>query len=96
MRADGVLEHAGISLKEGRRVILGSGEDPSAEAFAKARLIDSVAPEAFAVRADAWRRMGGVDEILGDLAIDDFCARIIADGGSILYDPNFTILLRQS
>jgi GT2 family glycosyltransferase len=55
-----------------------------------------VSPEAFAVRADAWRRIGGMDESLGDLALDEFCARVIANGGCILYDPNFSILLSNS
>jgi hypothetical protein len=96
MRADGVLEHAGISVKNGRRTILGLGEDSSAEAFSQARSIDGVSPEAFAVRADAWRRIGGMDESLGDLALDEFCARVIANGGCILYDPNFSILLSNS
>lgn len=95
IRPDGVLEHAGILVTEGRRVILGLGDDPSAPVFGQPRSIDGVAPEAFAVRVDAWQKIGGMDESLGDVALDEFCARVIAGGGGILYDPNFTILLNE-
>jgi len=95
--ADGVLAHAGSLQSNGRTSILGLGEDPAGEAFAAPRLIDGVAQAAFAVRAQTWREVGGLNENFDnlELALEAFCAQAAAQGGAILYHPDFSFILND-
>jgi len=95
--ANGVLVHAGSLKADGRKVVLGFGEDPADDAFSQPRPIDGVAREAFAVRAGNWREAGGLNESFDDLtaALDDFCGQVAANGGGILYHPDFSFVLND-
>jgi hypothetical protein len=94
---DGVLAHAGSKQVNGRKTVLGFGHNPAEDAFSLPRPIDGVAPDAFAVRAQAWRDIGGLDEGLDGLekALDEFCARAAAHGGRILFNPAFSFVLND-
>jgi hypothetical protein len=94
VRSDGVLESAGIMLENRRSSAIGVGADPSATEFSQSRRIGAVDGAAFAVRRETWRRNRGLDESLKsmDLALIDFCVR---SGGAIVYEPQFTVVLRR-
>jgi hypothetical protein len=94
LRADGVLENAGITLENRCASAIGAGADPSAAEFSKPRRIDAVDGTAFAVRRDAWLRHRGLDESLKsvDAALIDFCVR---SAGAIAYEPQFAVVLRR-
>jgi hypothetical protein len=94
IRPDGVLENAGIALKNRRASMIGLGANPANGEFSHSRPIDAVAGDAFAVRRDAWQRLHGLDESQTsiDAALVDFCVR--ADGG-IVFEPQFTLVLRR-
>lgn len=94
IRSDGVLESAGIELKNRRASVIGLGADPANGEFSQSRPIDAVAGDAFAVRRGAWQRLQGLDESQTsmDAALVDFCVR--ADGG-IVFEPQFTLVLRR-
>jgi hypothetical protein len=89
--ADGVLEHAGVTLAAGEPVPNGRRRDPGAEAFAFAAPVEAVAATAFAVRRDEWLRLHGLDESYTSpgAALADFCLRLRDGGGTVLCEPGF-------
>jgi hypothetical protein len=95
--ADGVLAHAGSLQVNGHKSPLGFGEDPAEEAYSVRRAIDGVSHEAFAVRAQTWRDIGGLDEDFDTLepALDEFCARAAAHGAGIVFEPDFSFVLND-
>ena len=94
IRADGVLDNAGVTLENQRPAPIGPGADPSIDEFSRPRRIDAVDGNAYAVRRDAWLRNRGLDESLEsmDVAVTDFCVR---SGGGIVYEPQFAVVLRR-
>ncbi len=97
LRADGVLENAGVMLINGHSEAIGLGSDPSSEAFLHPRRIDAVTSAAFAVRREAWQRGQGLNERQAGVesALVDFCVRTSAADGKILYEPDFEVVLRR-
>lgn len=97
LRADGVLENAGMALTSGRSEAIGPGADPSSEPFLHRRRIDAVTSAAFAVRRVAWQRGSGLDESRAGVesALADFCVRTSAADGKIVYEPDFEVVLRR-
>jgi GT2 family glycosyltransferase len=97
LRDDGVLWNAGVTLTNDRSELIGLGADPSSDAFAHRKSIDAVTGEAFAVRREAWQRIGGLSETDDSLepALIGFCLKITSSGGEILYEPRFSVILRQ-
>lgn len=97
LRNNGALENAGLKLINGSPVVLGLGADPSSEEFSNRKFVDAVAIEAYAVRREIWRNMGGLkdDHFALDALMVELCARIKAAGGKIMYESSFEVVLRS-
>lgn len=91
--ADGALLSAGVMLGEGGPVPRGRGA--AFAEVAQAAVVDTAAPEAFALRRDAWQRLGGLDEDYATLgaALADFALRGAAHGLAASYHPGFAVSL---
>jgi len=91
--ADGVLDHAGVSLADGAPVLLGQRRDPDAEDFCAPCQVDAVAGEVFAMRRASWAALRGLDESYTglDAALADACLRLSNAGATIRYEPGFCL-----
>ena len=97
LRSNGVIENAGITLVNNRTEALGIGADPSSAAFSHRRPVDAVTTHAFAVRRKAWNQSSGLNENLHSVqaALVDLCARANVANATTIYEPGFTVVLRQ-
>jgi hypothetical protein len=91
--ADGILEHAGVTMAEDGLVARGHRRDPEAAPFLEALPVDAAAPGAFAASREAWMKLRGLDETYAGLgpALADFCLRARLAGGGVRFSPAFSL-----
>lgn len=94
MRSDGILESIGLKVIDGRPKAIGASLESSSTAFANSLAVDAFSGDACAVRIDAWRRAGGLEDSEANLesALVALCGRLVLAGGTVIYEPTFSIL----
>lgn len=68
-------------------LVLRADGSPAEAAPAAVREVDFCADEFLLIRTETLRRIGALDETLGDAAVADACLRIIQAGQRVIYDP---------
>ena len=87
---DGTLQEAGsIVWRDGSCSGYGRGEDPDAGPYRFRRDVDFCSGVFLMIRADCWRRLGGLDDAFAPAYYEevDFCLRAKEAGWRVVYEP---------
>jgi len=90
LRKDGRIEAAGAAIRpDGSLVPLGAGEPALHPAFASVADVAALPLGAVMLRAEVWRRFGGLDESIAtpELALADLASRLRGAGLLVLCQP---------